>query len=137
MRLQALRGAITCDENTKIEIDAKVSRMVKELFARNDLVSDDVVSMIFTATPDLTAQFPATSARLALDLDDVPLLGAQELAVPHGTPRCIRVLVHCYTERSRAELEHVFLEGAAALREDLSLGAAGTPPDRAEPDRAK
>lgn len=131
MRLQALRGAITCDEDTRIEIDAKVARMVKELFARNDLVPDDVVSMIFTTTPDLTAQFPATSARLALDLDDVPLLGAQEVAVAHGTPRCVRVLVHCYTERSRAELEHVFLEGAAALREDLGPAATAPGAERA------
>ena len=100
MRLQALRGATTCDEDSKIEIDTKVSRLVKELFARNDLTNDDVVSMIFTATPDLTAQFPATSARAALDLGDIPLLGAQEQAVPHGTPRCVRVLIHCYTERS-------------------------------------
>jgi chorismate mutase len=118
--LQALRGATTCDEDSKIEIDTKVSRLVKELFARNDLANDDVVSMIFTATPDLTAQFPATAARAALDLGDIPLLGAQEQAVPHGTPRCVRVLVHCYTERSRAELQHVFLEGAAALRQDLA-----------------
>jgi len=120
VRLQALRGAITCDEDSKIEIDTKVSRLVKELFARNDLNNEDVVSMIFTATPDLTAQFPATSARSALDLGDIPLLGAQEQAVPHGMPRCVRVLIHCYTERPRAELQHVFLEGAAVLRHDLA-----------------
>ena len=120
MRLQALRGAITCDEDSKIEIDTKVSRLVKELFARNDLTNDDVVSMIFTATPDLTSQFPATAARAGLDLSDIPLLGAQEQAVPHGTPRCVRVLIHCYTERSRDELQHVFLDGAAALRQDLA-----------------
>lgn len=120
MRLQALRGAITCDEDSKIEIDTKVSRLVKELFARNDLTNDNVVSIIFTATPDLTAQFPATAARAALDLGDIPLLGAAEQAVPNGTPRCVRVLVHCYTEKPRAELQHVFLDGAALLREDLA-----------------
>jgi len=124
--LQALRGATTCDEDSKVEIDTKVSRMVKELFARNDLTNDDVVSMIFTVTPDLTAQFPATSARAALDLGDIPLIGAQEQAVPHGTPRCVRVLVHCYTERPRHELQHVFLEGAAALRQDLATPGAGS-----------
>jgi chorismate mutase len=118
--LQALRGAITCDEDSKIEIDTKVSRLVKELFARNELANEDVVSMIFTATPDLTTQFPATSARAALDLGDIALLGAQEQSVPHGTPRCVRVLVHCYTDRPREELQHVFLDGAAALREDLA-----------------
>ena len=71
------------------------------------------------STPDLHAEFPASAARAALGLDDVPLLGAQEQDVPHGMPRCIRVLVHCYTDRPREELRHVFLEGAAALRADL------------------
>jgi chorismate mutase len=120
VRLQALRGAITCDEDSKAEIDAKTARLVKELFARNDLDVDDVVSIIFTSTPDLTAQFPASAARTGLGLDGVALLGAQEQAVPHGTPRCIRVLVHCYSERSRADLRHVFLEGATGLRADLA-----------------
>jgi len=120
VRLQALRGAITCAEDTKAEIDAKTARLVKELFARNDLAHGDVVSIIFTTTADLTAEFPATAARQALGLDDVALLGAQEQDVPHGTPRCIRVLVHCYTDRERSELSHVFLEGASGLRRDLA-----------------
>ena len=120
MRLQALRGAITCTEDSKAEIDAKTARLVKELFARNELAHDDVVSIIFTATPDLTAEFPAHAARTALGLDQVALIGAQEQDVPHGTPRCIRVLVHCYSDRSRDQLQHVFLEGAAALRADLA-----------------
>jgi chorismate mutase len=122
MRLQALRGAITCTEDSKAEIDAKTARLVKELFARNDLVIDDVVSIFFTSTPDLTAEFPASSARTALGLDRVALLGAQEQAVAHGTPRCIRVLVHCYSDRAREELQHVFLEGASGLRADLAAG---------------
>ena len=120
MRLQALRGATTCDDDTKTEIDARTAALVEELFSRNALVADDVVSIIFTTTPDLTAEFPAASARRALGLDDIALLGAQEQAVSHGPERCIRVLVHCYTERPRAELRHVFLEGAAVLRADLA-----------------
>jgi chorismate mutase len=120
MRLQALRGAITCTEDSKAEIDAKTALLVKELFARNELTHDDVVSILFTTTADLTAEFPASAARTALGLDQVALLGAQEQDVPHGTPRCIRVLVHCYSDRSREQLQHVFLEGAAALRADLS-----------------
>ena len=120
MRLQALRGAITCTEDSKAEIDAKTARLVKELFARNELAHDDVVSIIFTTTPDLTAEFPASAARTAHGLDGVALLGAQEQAVPHGTAHCIRVLVHCYSDRSRDQLRHVFLEGATALRTDLA-----------------
>jgi chorismate mutase len=120
MRLQALRGAITCTEDSKSEIDAKTARLMKELLTRNELAHDDIVSIIFTSTPDLTAEFPASAARTALGLDGVALLGAQEQAVPHGTPRCIRVLVHCYSDRPRDELRHVFLDGAAALRADLA-----------------
>jgi len=119
VELRALRGAITCDEDSKSEIEAKTTRMVKELMARNGLTPDDVVSMLFTTTPDLRAEFPATAARAALGLDDVALMGAQEQDVPHGLPRCIRVLVHCTTDRPRRELHHVFLEGAADLRPDL------------------
>ena len=120
MRLQALRGAITCTEDSKAEIDTKTAQLVKELFARNELAHDDVVSIIFTTTPDLTAEFPASAARNSLGLDQVALLGAQEQDVPHGTRLCIRVIVHCYTEQPRDQLHHVFLEGAAALRADLA-----------------
>ena len=118
MRLRALRGAITCDDNTKQEIDAKTQRLMRELLARNDLDHDDVVSILFTATEDLTAEFPAAAAR-GLGLGDVPLICARELAVMHGMPRVIRVLVHCYTARERTDLHHVYLDGARALRDDL------------------
>ena len=119
MRLVGLRGAITCAENSKAEIDDKTQRMVKELLTRNAVSTADVVSMIFTVTDDLTAEFPATAAR-ALGLDDVPLLGAREAAVAHGLPLCIRVLVHCYSDRPREQVQHVYLEGARALRRDLA-----------------
>jgi monofunctional chorismate mutase, gram positive type, clade 1 len=118
VRLLALRGAITCDENTKSEIDAKTQRLVREMLERNALDHDDIVSMIFTATDDLTAEFPATAAR-ALGLGDVPLICARELAIDHGKPRCIRVLMHLQLERDRATLHHVYLDGARTLRDDL------------------
>ena len=118
MTLRALRGAITCDENTKAEIDAKTQRLVREMLERNGLVHDDLVSVIFTTTPDLTAEFPATGAR-ALGLGDVPLLCASEVDVPHGMKRVVRVLIHCDSERNRDQLHHVYLDGARALRDDL------------------
>lgn len=118
MKLRALRGAITCDEDSKEQIDAQTQRLVRELLERNAIDHDDLVSIVFTATDDLTAEFPATAAR-ALGLGDVPLLCARELGVTHGMPRVVRVLVHCYTQRERAELHHVYLDGARALRDDL------------------
>jgi chorismate mutase len=118
VRVRALRGAITCDDDTKDEIDTKTQRLVRELLERNGVEHDDLVSIVFTATKDLTAEFPATAAR-ALGLGDVPLLCARELDIGHGMPRVVRVLVHCYTARDRADLHHVYLEGARALRDDL------------------
>jgi chorismate mutase len=118
VRLHALRGAITCTEDSKSEIEEKTQRLVKELLARNEIDHDDLVSVIFTMTSDLRSEFPATAAR-SVGLGDVPLLCARELEIDHGMPRCIRVLVHCYSDRRRDELHHVYLEGARALRDDL------------------
>ena len=118
MKLVALRGAITCDDDTKEEIHAKTKRVLTELLDRNRVDHDDLVSVIFTATDDLTAEFPAAAAR-TIGLGDVPLLCARELGVAGGVPGCIRVLVHCYSDRGRDELHHVYLDGARALRDDL------------------
>ena len=118
MRLLALRGATTFAEDTKTEIDAKTQALVREMLERNSIAHDDLVSIIFTATDDLTAEFPATAAR-ALGLGDVPLLCARELGVGHGMKQTIRVLMHFYGEQKRGDLHHVYLEGARSLRDDL------------------
>ncbi len=118
MRVQALRGATTCDADTKAEVDTKTQQLVAAMLERNAIDHDDIVSIIFTATDDITAEFPATAAR-ALGLGDVPLLCARELAIGHGMPRTIRVLLHFYGDQKRADLHHVYLEGARSLRDDL------------------
>lgn len=118
MRLVALRGAITCDGDTKEQIDSRTQLLVGEMLQRNAVDKEDLVSIIFTATDDLTAEFPATAAR-ELGLGDVPLLCARELGIRHGMPFCVRVMMHLYTERTRDEMHHVYLEGARALRDDL------------------
>ncbi len=97
---------------------ARTQTLVTEMLRRNEVGHDDLVSIIFTATGDLTAEFPATAAR-ALGLGDVPLLCARELDIEGGMPRCIRILAHLETDRDRSELRHVYLEGARALRDDL------------------
>jgi chorismate mutase len=121
VRLLALRGATTCDENTKSEINSKTQALVRAMLERNQIDHDDIVSIIFTATDDLTAEFPATAAR-AVGLGDVPLLCARELGIEHGKPLCIRVLMHLQFgagDRDRRSLHHVYLEGARTLRDDL------------------
>jgi chorismate mutase len=114
----ALRGATTCDENTKQEVGTKTQRLVEAMLERNGIIHDDIVSIVFTATDDITAEFPATAAR-ALGLGDVPLLCARELGIEHGMPLAIRVLMHFYGEQPRNELHHVYLERARTLRDDL------------------
>jgi chorismate mutase len=118
VKLLALRGAITCDEDTKAEIDEKTQSLVKEMLARNSIEHDDIVSILFTATDDLTAEFPAAAARM-VGLGDVPLICARELGIVSGKPRCIRVMMHFYGEQTRGDLHHVYLEGARTLRDDL------------------
>lgn len=118
VRLLALRGATTCDVDTKDEIERKTQALVTAMLQRNGIDHDALVSIIFTATDDLTAEFPATAAR-PLGLGDVPLLCARELNIVHGMKRTIRVLMHFYGEHTRADLHHVYLEGARALRDDL------------------
>ena len=119
MAVRTLRGATTLDEDTPEQMRTRVKALFAALFERNGLEPDDVISIFLTATPDIRSTFPATAAR-AFGLDDVALLGAQELDVDDAMPRCVRVLLHIETDRPRAELKHVFLEGAAQLRPDLS-----------------
>ena len=118
MRLLALRGATTVAENTKDEVDIKTQTLVEAMLERNAIGHDDIVSIIFTATDDITAEFPATAAR-KLGLGDVPLLCARELGIEHGMAFAIRVLMHFYGDQPRDELHHVYLEGARSLRDDL------------------
>lgn len=118
--VRALRGATTVDDDTPEQINERVGALVNEMLARNDVDKDDLISVIFTATDDVTSMFPAAAAR-AVGLGDVPLLCARELAIQGGTPRCIRVLMHLSTERSRSELRHVYLAGAEGLRDDLPV----------------
>ncbi len=106
------------DRDEESQVHERVIALLDAMCARNEVAHDDIVSLLFTATGDLHATFPAAGAR-KMGLGDVPLICARELDVVGGTPRCIRVLMHLTTARSRAELRHVYLEGAESLRDDL------------------
>jgi chorismate mutase len=116
--VRGLRGATTVDVDELEHVHQRVVELLQALFAANDIDHDDLISIIFTATDDIHSTFPATGAR-AFGLGDVPLICARELDIVGGTPLCVRVLIHLTTERSRAELHHVYLEGARTLRDDL------------------
>jgi chorismate mutase len=113
-----IRGATTVDADEPVQIDAAVLELLSEILERNGLTPDDCISILFTATGDLSSTFPATAARHA-GFGDVPLICAQEIPVPGAMERCIRVLLHVHTTRERSALHHVYLRGAKGLRDDL------------------
>ncbi|MER7206169.1 chorismate mutase [Streptosporangium sp. NPDC000239] len=117
--VRAIRGAVQVDANDRDAILAGVTELVTEVMGRNRLTTDDVISVIFTATPDLNAEFPALAAR-KLGFHDVPLICASEIDVPGALPRVVRLMAHVETDRPRQEIHHVYLHGAAALRVDIA-----------------
>ena len=116
--VRALRGAIQIDADDRELILDGVRQLITALMQRNRVEHGDLISVLFTATPDLRAEFPAYAARL-LGFDDIPLLCAVEIDVADAMPRVIRVLMHLETDLARNALHHVYLAGAAALRRDL------------------
>ncbi|GAA3240441.1 chorismate mutase [Actinocorallia longicatena] len=119
MAVRALRGATQVEADDRDEILAATAELITEVMRRNSLTTDDVISVIFTATPDLTSEFPALAAR-KLGFSEVPLICACELDVPHALPRVIRLMAHIETDRPRSEMNHVYLRGATALRLDIA-----------------
>jgi chorismate mutase len=118
MAVRAIRGAIQVDANDRDEILAGTSELVQAVLERNSVDPADLISIVFTATTDLNAEFPAYAARM-LGLTDVPLLCTTEIAVPGSLPRVLRLLAHVESPLARSEIRHVYLRGAAALRTDL------------------
>jgi chorismate mutase len=117
--VRALRGATQVDADDRDQILEATTELVTEVMTRNTLTTDDVISVIFTVTPDLAAEFPALAAR-KLGFHDVPLLCASEINVPHALPRVIRLMAHIETDRPRSAVQHVYLRGATALRLDIA-----------------
>ena len=118
-RVRGIRGATTLDVDAIEQMHERVPELILAMMTANDLDFDDIVSVVFNATSDITSGFPAAAARL-LDLADTPLLDVQEMSVPGSLPRAVRVLMHVYTERSKVDVEHVYLRGADILRPDLT-----------------
>ncbi len=117
MRLFALRGASSVDQNDAQAIIGATEWLLREILRRNDLEPDDLVSCIFTLTEDLDAEFPAVAAR-NIGFDRVPLLCAREVPVPGAVPKVIRVLMHYYAPEDHVA-QHVYLGEARTLRSDL------------------
>lgn len=119
MAVRAVRGAVQLDRDEAGHMNEKVAELLTAVLERNALTADDLISVWFTATPDLHSDFPAAAAR-KLGIVDVPLICAQELDVAGAMPRVVRVLAHIETDLARSEISHVYLGAAAALRKDIA-----------------
>lgn len=119
MAVRAIRGAIQVDADERQEILDGTAELVTEVMDRNKLTTDEVISVLFSATPDLSAEFPALAAR-SLGFQEVPLLCCAEIDVPGAMPRVVRLMMHVETDRARTEIQHVYLRGAAGLRLDIA-----------------
>jgi chorismate mutase len=119
MAVRAVRGAVQLDHDDRDHLLASVTDLIKAVLDANGFTNDDLISVLFTATPDLHSEFPALAAR-ELGIVDVPLMCAQEIDVAGAMPRVVRLLAHVETLRAKHEIQHVYLGGAAALRKDIA-----------------
>jgi len=117
--VRAIRGAVQVDGNDREAILAGTTELVTEVMARNQLTPAEVISVLFSATPDLNAEFPALAAR-KLGFQDVPLLCCAEIDVPGALAHVVRLMMHVETAVPRSAVQHVYLRGAAALRLDIA-----------------
>jgi chorismate mutase len=117
--VRAVRGAVQLERDDAAHMREQVGELLTAVLGRNELTSEDLISVWFTATPDLHSDFPAAAAR-ALGIVDVPLICAQELDITGAMPRVVRVLAHIETDLPKAALTHVYLGAAAALRKDIA-----------------
>ena len=122
--MRAVRGATRVDVDDRAAILAATRELVTNVLVTNDLKPVDVVSVVFTATRDLTAVAPALAAR-QLGLHDVALICAQEMWVEGSMPRVVRLLAHVETERPREAVVNVYLRGTEVLRGDVPPVPAG------------
>ena len=120
MPCRGIRGATTVDSNTREAILTAARDLLGEIVSANGVRKEDVASAYFTTTTDLDAEFPAVTARADFGWTDVALMCGHEMDVPGSLRMCLRILLHVNTERSQAEICHVYQKGAVALRPDIT-----------------
>ena len=118
--MRAIRGATTADENTRDAIWQRAREMLVAIMEKNAISPADIEAAIFSMTEDLTAAFPTAGARALDGFDTVPLFDARQPSVAGSLPFCIRVMLFVDTDKTKAEIRHVYLHGASNLRPDLA-----------------
>lgn len=119
MTIRAIRGATTLTSDNREHLHLRTQELVTSMLEANSLDSDALISVFFTCTPDIVSDFPAAAAR-AINLGAVPLMCAQEMAVPGALPLVVRVMMHAHLETPRDDVQHIYLHDAVSLRRDLA-----------------
>ncbi|WP_149204495.1 chorismate mutase [Actinotalea subterranea] len=119
MTVRAIRGATQLERDERDHLFERTAELVREVLSANAIGTDALISIIFTCTPDLRSDFPATAAR-EMGMGDVPLMCAVEIDVPTALPRVVRLMAHAELDVPRADVRHVYLHGATVLRRDLA-----------------
>ena len=117
--MRAIRGAACLQADDAAEMREAVVELLSDMMSKNNVTKDDLVSILFTGTPDIHCTFPATAAR-ELELADVPLICAQEMDVTGAMPLTVRVMMHANISTARCDIKHIYIRGAEALRQDIA-----------------
>ncbi|BAM47377.1 chorismate mutase [Amphibacillus xylanus] len=117
--IRGIRGATTVTENNELEIIENTRQLVLEMIEKNNVQAEDVSSVLVTVTDDLTATFPAKPIRQLPGWTYVPVMCMQEIKVPHGLPRCIRIMMTINTSIAQEDIHHIYHNDARKLRPDL------------------
>jgi chorismate mutase len=119
MTVRAIRGATQLDVDEREHLFARTAELVQAVLTANQITKDELISVLFTCTPDLRSDFPAAAAR-EMGMGDVPLICSVEMDVPGALPRVVRLMAHANLEVPREQVAHVYLHGATVLRRDLA-----------------
>ena len=126
MPVRAIRGATQVEVDEKEHVLALTRELVTEVMTVNELKNDDVISMVFSATRDITSIAPAAAAR-QLGMHETALLCLQEMHVEGSLPLMIRLIAHVETERPRELIQNVYQRGTHVLRSDVPAITAADP----------
>jgi chorismate mutase len=118
MAVRGIRGAISVEKNSPDKIKQATQALIQEIIMENEIITEDIISVFFSTTSDLNADFPARCAR-EWGWTSVPMMCTVEIDVPGSIQSIIRVLIHVNTEKLQKDIKHVYLKNAVNLRPDL------------------
>jgi chorismate mutase len=125
MRVLAIRGATTVENNLKEEILKETAKLINSILNNNNINKEDIISIIFTMTKDLDAAYPSIAVREILNITDVPLLNFEEKYIVGSLQKCIRVLININTTKEKKDIQHIYQNEAINLRKDLIYNKEG------------